>query len=97
LQHSTTSLRSRGWWRRRSRRRRKRREESSDPDPEGGRGIRSRSPAATYLAGTHRHHLVSGVMEDAKQKDGGRGCEQERWQRYGCEPSVCPREQQREQ
>jgi hypothetical protein len=83
LQHSTTSLRSRGWWRRRSRRRRKRREESSDPDPEGGRGIRSRSPAATYLAGTHRHHLVSGVMEDAKQ--------------YGCEPSVCPREQQREQ
>jgi hypothetical protein len=95
LQHSTTSLRSRGW-RRRSRRRRKRREESLDADPEGGRGLRSRSPAATYLAGTRRHRLDSSVMEDAKQKDGGREREQERQKRYGCEPSVCLREQQRE-
>jgi hypothetical protein len=72
LQHGTTSLRSRGWWRRRrSRRRRKRREESLDSDPEGGKCLRSRSPAVTYLAGTHRHRLVSGVMEDAKQKEGG--------------------------
>jgi hypothetical protein len=94
LQHDTTSLRSRGW--RRSRRRRKRREESSDPDPEGGRGLRSRSPIVTYLAGTHRHRLVFSVMEDTKQKDGGREREQEWRQRYGCEPSVCPREQQRE-
>jgi hypothetical protein len=96
LQHGTTSLRSRGWRRRRSRRRRKRREESLDPDLEGGRGHRSRSPAVTYLAGTRHHRLVSSVMEDAKQKDGGREREQEQRQRYGCEPSVCPREQQRE-